>query len=103
VCWVDAPGPLTSLKNHTANQPISNIPDNLVPPKNDNNYMRKTNLIEKLKEMLENATGIETAGIDPKANFLEIGLDSLLLTQLALTLKKKFDLPITFRNLTEEY
>src|SRR5690606_7768013 len=35
--------------------------------------------------------------------FLEIGLDSLLLTQLALTLKKQFQLPITFRKLSEAY
>src|SRR5690606_31280347 len=41
--------------------------------------------------------------VSPDSSFIEIGLDSLLLTQVALTLKKEFKLPITFRKLTEEY
>src|SRR5690606_31823215 len=65
--------------------------------------MRKEKLIKRLKEILENASGIETEGVNPDSSFVEIGLDSLLLTQLALTLKKEFKLPITFRKLTEEY
>src|SRR5690606_37416998 len=65
--------------------------------------MRKEKLIKRLKEILENASGSETEGRNPDSSFLEIGLDSLLLTQLALTLKKEFKLPITFRKLTEEY
>src|SRR5690606_5443645 len=65
--------------------------------------MRKTELIQKLRLIVENASGIETDGMSPEYTFLEMGLDSLLLTQLALTLKREFQLPITFRKLTEEY
>ncbi|WP_448634065.1 aminotransferase class III-fold pyridoxal phosphate-dependent enzyme [Pedobacter panaciterrae] len=36
-------------------------------------------------------------------NFVEIGLDSLLLTQIAISLKREFNLPVTFRKLNEEY
>ena len=65
--------------------------------------MRKENLIEKIKEILEDAVGIDTANCLANMTFLELGLDSLLLTQLALTFKKKLGLPITFRQLNEDF
>jgi amino acid adenylation domain-containing protein len=65
--------------------------------------MRKDILIRKVKEILDEASGIQIDDQDVKANFIEIGLDSLLLTQIAQTLKKEFALPITFRKLNEEY
>lgn len=65
--------------------------------------MRKDNLAAKIKQVLEDASGIEMNGIPTDSNFLEIGLDSLLLTQVAISLKKTFNLPITFRKLNEEY
>jgi len=68
-----------------------------------NNIMRKDALIEQIKGILENASGIEMEGVTPDMTFIEIGLDSLLLTQIALNLKKEFALPISFRQLTEEY
>ncbi|QNK63172.1 amino acid adenylation domain-containing protein [Pedobacter sp. PAMC26386] len=65
--------------------------------------MRKDTLIEKIKQLLENASGIEMDGVTANSSFIEIGLDSLLLTQVAITLKKEFLLPISFRQLNEEY
>ncbi|AMJ68152.1 peptide synthetase [Hymenobacter sp. PAMC 26628] len=65
--------------------------------------MRKSVLLTTLSEVLENASGIEMAGVSPDLTFLEIGFDSLLITQLALALKKQFGLPITFRQLNENY
>jgi len=65
--------------------------------------MRRTNLITKVKEMLEDASGIDLHTADPDTSFVELGLDSLLLTQVSLNLKKNFNLPITFRKLNEDY
>ncbi|MDB5116002.1 MAG: amino acid adenylation domain protein [Mucilaginibacter sp.] len=65
--------------------------------------MRKQILIDQVKEILENASGIEMSGAAPEMTFIELGFDSLLLTQVALILKKQFSLPITFRQLNEEY
>ncbi|PYF76881.1 polyketide synthase [Pedobacter nutrimenti] len=65
--------------------------------------MRKQVLLQQVKEILENASGIEMTGADPNMTFIEMGLDSLLLTQIAMVLKKQFSLPITFRQLNEEY
>ncbi|WP_080239149.1 type I polyketide synthase [Spirosoma rigui] len=65
--------------------------------------MRKDLLIDKVKEILEDASGIDMDGVTPDMTFLEIGLDSLLLTQVSLTFKREFGLPITFRQLTGDY
>ncbi|PTS96737.1 type I polyketide synthase [Pedobacter sp. HMWF019] len=65
--------------------------------------MRHENLKLKIRQVLEDASGIEMENIGSDRNFLEIGLDSLLLTQVAISLKKEFNLPITFRKLNEEY
>jgi amino acid adenylation domain-containing protein len=75
------------------NQPITALPT----------AMRKDILTEKIKDILEDASGIEMDGVTPDMTFIEMGLDSLLLTQVALIFKKEFALPITFRQLNEEY
>src|SRR5699024_1634005 len=96
--WVDPPlsvpikvFPQDSLKsvNKPANQVVLNT---------------RNLRIQKLEKLVENilkVSGVET--YLPSQSFLEMGLDSLLLTQVALNLKKEFNLPITFRKLNEEY
>lgn len=87
------------LLNHTTTNPLNFIPKEQEP----NILMRKESLINQIKDILENTSGIEMQGVSDQASFIEIGLDSLLLTQVALALKKSFNLPITFRQLNEEY
>jgi amino acid adenylation domain-containing protein len=65
--------------------------------------MRKDILINKLKEIFEDAAGIEIEAANISLSFIEIGFDSLSLTQIATNLKKTFNTPITFRKLFEEY
>lgn len=69
--------------------------------RNDFMPIRKDLLIDKLKDIFEDTSGIEMDSTD--ASFIEIGFDSLLLTQIATSLKKEFNVPITFRKLFEEY
>ena len=64
---------------------------------------RKQQLIPQLQEVLEATSGLEIDGNDGKTTFLEMGLDSLSLTQVAMALKKKFKVKITFRHLLEDY
>jgi amino acid adenylation domain-containing protein len=63
---------------------------------------RKQRLIPLLKEVLEDTSGQNVSDADEITSFLEIGLDSLSLTQVALALKKKFNVKITFRHLLED-
>ncbi|QMW05862.1 polyketide synthase [Spirosoma foliorum] len=104
-CWVDPvvkpTNPLESTHFASSNQSLSipNPPETQAPAVT----MRKNTLLNKINQLLEDASGIEMDSVAPDTSFLEIGFDSLLLTQVALTLKKEFGLPITFRQLTSEY
>ena len=88
----------------THSNPILNQPENQADnqPKNQP-VMRKDKLIQTIKKILEDSSGIEMEDQDTNLNFIEIGFDSLLLTQVAISLKNEFKLPITFRKLHEEY
>ncbi|GAB3929089.1 polyketide synthase [Larkinella terrae] len=99
-CWLDPPKPATATL--PSPNPTESVTDLSVPPV-QNSGMRKTILVEKVKELLEEASGIEMEGAAIDRSFLEMGLDSLLLTQVAIILKKEFGLPITFRQLNDEF
>ncbi|WP_208341649.1 polyketide synthase [Aetokthonos hydrillicola] len=64
---------------------------------------RKQRLIPILKDILATTSGFDFTDIDETITFLEMGLDSLSLTQVALAFKKKFRVKMTFRNLLEDY
>lgn len=66
-------------------------------------HMRKELLLEKISEIILNSSGIQLEATDHSYSFIELGLDSLILTQIALTCKKEFNQPITFRKLNEDY
>ncbi|MBB3228585.1 amino acid adenylation domain-containing protein [Luteibacter sp. Sphag1AF] len=62
---------------------------------------RTSRLIPELAALFEEVSGNDFADSAPDANFLELGLDSLSLTQVALQLQKTYALKITFRELME--
>ena len=101
-CWVDPVRPellvdyQVPLVPTLSAEPIAEEPVTPVA-------MRKNVLIDKISVVLENASGIDMEGVTPDMSFLEIGLDSLLLTQVSLTLRREFGLPITFRQLMSDY
>ncbi|HEU4591744.1 MAG TPA: amino acid adenylation domain-containing protein [Steroidobacteraceae bacterium] len=64
---------------------------------------RRPNLIARLREVFEDTSGVEMGDADSAATFVELGLDSLTLTQVALQLKKNFSVAITFRDLMENH
>ena len=62
------------------------------------------NFIEKkLIELFSRSSGIEIGTYDRQTTFLEMGMDSLFLTQVSLVLKKELKVAITFRQLLEDY
>src|SRR5262252_112558 len=64
---------------------------------------RRDQLIADLVDSLEASSGLELSSSDTTTPFLELGLDSLFLTQFALALGKKFKIKVTFRQLLEHY
>ncbi|MFN2386111.1 MAG: amino acid adenylation domain-containing protein, partial [Thermoanaerobaculia bacterium] len=57
----------------------------------------------QLAETLSELSGIPAEQLDPRATFLELGLDSLFLTQASQAFSRKFDLRISFRELLEDH
>ncbi|MBL8324565.1 MAG: amino acid adenylation domain-containing protein, partial [Rubrivivax sp.] len=64
---------------------------------------RLSALHQRLRSVFEDVSGYELADADGAASFVELGLDSLTLTQVAMQLKKEFALNITFRQLMENH
>lgn len=62
---------------------------------------RPQRLVGELAALFEDVSGTELDGVDPAATFVELGLDSLSLTQVALQLQKTYALKITFRELMD--
>jgi amino acid adenylation domain-containing protein len=103
-CWVDPPKTASTAISTTPNSeelpsPTPNRPD----PTRPQTSGRKEVLFQLVREKLKNASGIAVESMQPDLSFYEMGLDSLLLTQISSTLRKEFGLPLTFRQLNEEY
>ncbi|WP_158883359.1 polyketide synthase [Rhodanobacter sp. L36] len=64
---------------------------------------RLPRLIDELKTAFEDVAGIDMADADSATHFIELGLDSLMLTQMALHLSKVFPIKVTFRQLMADY
>ncbi|HMU14311.1 MAG TPA: amino acid adenylation domain-containing protein [Flavobacteriales bacterium] len=73
-----------------------------VPNSGDADLTPKEALIAQIKHLLEESSGLELAEASNEETFLEMGLDSLFLTQVATSLSKKFGVKISFRQLNEE-
>jgi len=103
--WVDPVqfSPATGIFPASANEtgiPVNTVSSTANEPA-PNTRERKKTLIEKLKKIFENASGIEMKSAEPDRHFIELGFDSLLLTQVSLNCKKEFGLPLSFRQLNE--
>jgi amino acid adenylation domain-containing protein len=60
---------------------------------------RSAQIHAALIEIFEELSGMDLSGADGSASFLEMGFDSLFLTQVTQSLQTKFELKITFRQL----
>ena len=62
---------------------------------------RKDSLIVAVRSLLGELSGYDLSDADPTADLMELGFDSLLLTQASQVLHRKFGVNITFRQLME--
>jgi amino acid adenylation domain-containing protein len=100
--WIEAPTPAfmaAPAVTHTpTEQPEVSMPTPVVP---------QTPRVEKLRatllEMFRDMSGLSLTDCNPESSFLELGFDSLFLTQVAQALTNKFSLKFTFRQLLEQY
>lgn len=66
-------------------------------------FMNKQDILNELKELFEDASGLDLNPENHGHSFLDLGLDSLFFTQFAIDVKKKFKVEITFREIMEKY
>ena len=64
---------------------------------------RKESIVDKIRGVLKNLSGQDQTGAALDISFLELGFDSLLLTQVAQAFRKEFGVKVTFRQLLEDY
>lgn len=101
-CWLDPPNRNFVIENVISNEVSQHIeinPQINTQPK----VMRSATILEKISEIIMNTSGIELDSSEHDYSFLELGLDSLVLTQMAITCKNEFNIPITFRQLNDEF
>ncbi len=127
-CWVDAAAASTDAHLHTAESvvipdaptvdvttgpgsastvlagaiPLPSSPAPSVMPAPAPSDRRAT-LIGRLRTVFEDVSGMDLTDSDASSSFIELGLDSLVLTQTAIQVKKTFAVSITFRQLMEQY
>ena len=63
---------------------------------------RQERILTTLRTILHELSGIDLSNTDPSATFLELGFDSLFLTQARQSLQSKFGVKITYRQLLED-
>jgi len=63
---------------------------------------RTERLLEAVTNLLHEQSGIPAASIAPNAAFLDLGFDSLFLTQASTAIGRKFGVKVTFRTLLED-
>ncbi len=66
------------------------------------NRGRKDRIIAKLANTFAELSGMEAGEMDPAATFLELGFDSLFLTQVSQALQSAFGVKVTFRQLLDQ-
>ena len=104
-CWID-PVPARSLSpvpTVFTPQPDSSAMTTELIPAPASTPKRIDTLLTIVNTLLHEIAGIKSEQQPFTQSFLELGLDSLVLTQLSFSLRKKFELPISFRQLSGEY
>jgi len=96
--WVNA-APKNNI--HTELKNTEETEDNVISTISSVPASPKEKVIEKIKGILEDASGLDMDNVTPAMSFIEAGLDSLALTQVALLLKKQFATSVTFRQLND--
>ncbi|HEY0777634.1 MAG TPA: amino acid adenylation domain-containing protein [Gemmatirosa sp.] len=83
--------------------PRFDAPLRVALPSPVSNTVRLPRLVTEVCELFESVSGVEIGAGDTSASFVELGIDSLVLTQVALAVTKRFGAKVTFRQMLEEY
>ena len=82
---------------HSAEEPIMTMAN--PTPAN----LQAASMLDELKLFVTDLSGADLADVDGDASFLELGFDSLFLTQLTQAIQGKYRVKLTFRQIMESY
>jgi len=105
--WLESPAVSNA---HAAGSSTPDVPNSIenrqqagantvVEPTVPNTQARASRIQRTLAEIFEDLSGKEISAADSSTSFLEMGFDSLFLTQVTQALQTKFGLKVTFRQL----
>ena len=96
--WIDPPGRIPTALDTPAPTQNQDGPMNDTPPADRTQDLRRL-----IAAILENLSGETPESLDAETTFLEMGYDSLFLTQVAQKLQGQTGVKITFRQLLGDY
>ncbi|WP_179376320.1 polyketide synthase [Winogradskyella wichelsiae] len=106
-CWLDPPRIETTINTLVHPDLVRGKVEENITIDNASNIntqiMRKSILLNKIADIIEDNSGLEIDANESDQSFLELGLDSLVLTQMAITCKNEFNVPVTFRQLNDQF
>jgi amino acid adenylation domain-containing protein len=105
IAGTDGDAPVdSSPANIAATAPaISNLAEIKAPTATQqNDKSAAAHLLAELQHLLSDLSGMDLATAPSSTTFLELGLDSLLLSQAALSISRKFGVKVTFRQLLQD-
>jgi len=100
--WIEAKPLADTSKSVSYTENIPVMETNFTTQNFQPQMERKDLLVEKIKDIFHDLSGIPVQQMDVYASFLELGFDSLFLTQATSKIKKAFKIKLSFRQLFEE-
>ncbi|MGN6153292.1 MAG: amino acid adenylation domain-containing protein [Lysobacteraceae bacterium] len=94
--WIDAAPAMTAVAS-TQIEVFPPVVEIVAPPP------ATSDTLPRLLAMIEDVSGVELGADDLRTPWLDLGLDSLALTQLSLQLQRGFGAKIPFRQIMERY
>ncbi|MEP7311016.1 MAG: amino acid adenylation domain-containing protein [Pseudomonadota bacterium] len=103
--WVDAPASLPGEAARNSPAVEAAVPATTVAPPEPQTSAptRDDKLLARVRDLVEEVSGLEVDEADASTEWLALGLDSLTLTQLALRVQRSFDVKVSFRQVMEDY
>ncbi|MEO7363224.1 MAG: aminotransferase class III-fold pyridoxal phosphate-dependent enzyme, partial [Gemmatimonadaceae bacterium] len=83
--------------------PVATVPVTTAPVVLARAADRRASLLLALRTLVGEIAGVDLDDAPTSAAFVELGLDSLVLTQVAIQVKRRFKVNLTFRQLNEQY
>ncbi|HXW57678.1 MAG TPA: amino acid adenylation domain-containing protein [Candidatus Cybelea sp.] len=106
--WLEAPHAVAPPSEVSQQDPVradarpTEATSQVKTPAEPTRLDRRARIARAVGEIFEDLSGSDLRGADPAATFLEMGFDSLFLTQVAQAVERKFGVKVTFRQLLGE-